>query len=332
MESLHGVNLGGWLVLERWISPSLFVGTTSRDEYSLCRELGAEASRRITDHRESFITEDHIRHLAERGINCLRLPLGYWLFGAQPPFVDGADTYVERLFKWADSYNLAVILDFHAAPGSQNGNDHSAQAGAINWPQPQNINRSLEFIDQLTQRYGHQPRLVGVEALNEPDWSIGPAKLLDFYTRADKIIRTNCQAGVMTIVHDAFRPLEMSAELDSHGLNVALDVHLYQLYTPEDRSLNLKGHIKKTKREWKPLLKGLAKSRPLLVGEWSAAMHELYLDIEQPSWNYTNSDYRKYFNIQKRIFSKAKVGWMYWTARVEGGGPWSLMDQSDWAV
>lgn len=29
---LQGVNLGGWLVLEKWMTPSLFDGTTAADE------------------------------------------------------------------------------------------------------------------------------------------------------------------------------------------------------------------------------------------------------------------------------------------------------------
>ena len=44
---LRGVNLGGWLVLEKWITPSLFEGLKATDETSYCVELGeAEATRR----------------------------------------------------------------------------------------------------------------------------------------------------------------------------------------------------------------------------------------------------------------------------------------------
>ena len=32
---VKGVNLGNWLVLEKWMSPSLFDGTTAEDEYYL---------------------------------------------------------------------------------------------------------------------------------------------------------------------------------------------------------------------------------------------------------------------------------------------------------
>ena len=36
---VKGVNLGNWLVLEKWMSPALFAGTTAEDEYYLPRQL-----------------------------------------------------------------------------------------------------------------------------------------------------------------------------------------------------------------------------------------------------------------------------------------------------
>ena len=30
---VKGVNLGNWLVLEKWMNPALFEGTTAEDEY-----------------------------------------------------------------------------------------------------------------------------------------------------------------------------------------------------------------------------------------------------------------------------------------------------------
>lgn len=34
-DYIKGVNLGNWLVLEKWMSPALFDGTTADDEYYL---------------------------------------------------------------------------------------------------------------------------------------------------------------------------------------------------------------------------------------------------------------------------------------------------------
>jgi glucan 1,3-beta-glucosidase len=40
---LKGVNLGNWLVLEKWMSPQLFAGTSAEDELHLCSELSEVA-------------------------------------------------------------------------------------------------------------------------------------------------------------------------------------------------------------------------------------------------------------------------------------------------
>ena len=49
---VKGVNLGNWLVLEKWMSPALFEGTTAEDEYYLPRQLSKEVyEARIKIHR-----------------------------------------------------------------------------------------------------------------------------------------------------------------------------------------------------------------------------------------------------------------------------------------
>ena len=54
---IKGVNLGNWLVLEKWMNPALFEGTTAEDEYYLPRQLSPEVyEARIKIHRSEYIT------------------------------------------------------------------------------------------------------------------------------------------------------------------------------------------------------------------------------------------------------------------------------------
>ena len=54
---IKGVNLGNWLVLEKWMSPALFEGTEAEDEYYLPRQLSREVyEARIRIHRSEYIT------------------------------------------------------------------------------------------------------------------------------------------------------------------------------------------------------------------------------------------------------------------------------------
>ncbi|WP_218834972.1 hypothetical protein [Paenibacillus sp. E222] len=42
MKRIKGVNLGNWLVLEKWMNPTMFAGTECEDETWFCRTLPQE--------------------------------------------------------------------------------------------------------------------------------------------------------------------------------------------------------------------------------------------------------------------------------------------------
>ena len=316
-------------MLERWISPSIFRGSDAKDEYSLMTALGpSEATRRIEQHRDRFITEEHIERLYGLGITTLRLPVGYWLFADVDGFIGGADRYVDALLGWAAKRNMTVVICFHAAPGSQNGWDHSGRAGDIAWMQDDNIKASYDFLELLAQRYGQNKTLIGIELLNEPHWSLPLDTLCEFYQKAGSMIERTCHLGVSVIVSDSFRPDEMAKLIPKLGLQrTVLDCHLYQLFTEEDRALNLESHIHKTNK-WIKDLRRYRRRALVMVGEWSAAMSELYNPITtEKQHHYGPGDYVAYAKAQQQAFLLGGAGWFYWTARTEDGGVWSLLDQ-----
>ena len=57
-KKLRGVNLGGWLVIEKWMTPSLFEGLQATDETSFCIELAANAERVLKNHWDTLITSE----------------------------------------------------------------------------------------------------------------------------------------------------------------------------------------------------------------------------------------------------------------------------------
>ena len=59
-DKVRGVNLGGWLVLEPWITPGIFEAAPAGvvDEYTYTQKLGkTEASKRLQQHWKTWITE-----------------------------------------------------------------------------------------------------------------------------------------------------------------------------------------------------------------------------------------------------------------------------------
>lgn len=117
-EKVRGVNLGGWLLTEPWITPSLYDAAPDAavDEWTYCETLGAEECKaRLKQHWETFITQDDFEQIAQAGMNHVRIPIGYWAvskFG-NDPYVDGQLEYMDRAITWARETGLKVLVDLH---------------------------------------------------------------------------------------------------------------------------------------------------------------------------------------------------------------------------
>jgi glucan 1,3-beta-glucosidase len=320
-KPLKGVNLGGWLVLEKWITPSLFAGLKAQDEFGFCHELGDETQKKLNHHRSSFITEADFKWLAEQGLEAIRLPVGYWSFGGYEPFVNCID-FVDFAFEQAERLKMKVILDLHSAPGSQNGFDHSGRAGPVNWHKDKaNIDVTLEILAKLCERYGRQPGLIGIELLNEPAWEIPLKVLRIFYRRGYEIVRALAGPKISVIISDGFRPDQWSGVMPEKDYkNLIFDMHLYQLFTPQDQALSLKGHIDKALNEWQAKISNMQQSNPVIVGEWSAEMNY------KPEKNIpATAAAARYAQAQIAAFQIAN-GWFFWTYKTESRSFWSLRD------
>lgn len=133
------------MVLEPWITPSLFYQFLGKDEntaagdmYSFCKVLGKEeGNKQLRRHWDTWVTESIIEELKDSGaVNSLRLPVGDWMYVPYGPYVgctDGALDYVDNLLDWAHANGLSVLLDIHGMKGSQNGFDNSGQAQGFEW-------------------------------------------------------------------------------------------------------------------------------------------------------------------------------------------------------
>lgn len=75
LDYIKGVNLGNWLVLEKWMNPALFDGTTADDEYYLPTQLDpAVYEARIRTHRAEYINERDFATIKSWGLNSVRIP------------------------------------------------------------------------------------------------------------------------------------------------------------------------------------------------------------------------------------------------------------------
>lgn len=318
---LKGVNLGGWLVLEKWITPSLFNGLDAKDETSFCLELGAETERRLKSHWQNWITEEDFKWIAESGLNAIRIPVGHWIFGDIQPYV-GSIKHLDWAMEQAERYKLKAVIDLHGAPGSQNGYDHSGLAGKIGWHKAENnIRRSLDTVAKLAERYCGSPALSGIETLNEPGREVPKHYLLDYYAASYELVRNYCKDEVAVIISDAFQPEVWKNEMnDQKYKNLVLDVHLYQCFGDENKKLSLGGHLRKVKEDWLPLIKDARRHKPVIVGEWSLALPPTtYEKMDQPQKHKAK---KAYGQAQLEAFGNSN-GWFFWTYKTEHASDWN---------
>lgn len=320
-EQLRGVNLGGWLVLEKWITPSLFEGMKAEDEHSWCLEVGRGKKGKLKAHRDTFITEDDFKRISSLGLNAVRLPVSHGIFGHYKPFVESVE-YVENALDWAEKYELKVLLDLHTAPGSQNGEMHSGKAGDIHWHlDSSNIDFTVELIGKIAEKFAASSSLYGLELLNEPSSTIPLSVLQDFYKRAHDEARKYLPDSTKIIVSDAYRPIaEWEDFIISPDLqNTLLDVHLYQVFGDQNKKLSFDGHIAKTFK-WQNMLEQFGPDK-VVVGEWSAALDGTYEAMDQSS-----AAAAKYFFIQAQQYAfRSCAGYFYWNYKTEAKDAWNYL-------
>ncbi|MBR1780778.1 MAG: cellulase family glycosylhydrolase [Oscillospiraceae bacterium] len=252
---VKGVNLGNWLVLEKWMNPFLFAGTTAEDEYWLARDLDpAVYEARIRIHRSEYITERDFVTIRSWGLDTVRIPVPFGIFGDRPPYI-GCIEELDRAFNWAEKYGLKILIDLHTVPYSASGSDNSGLCGVCAWAsKPEEVEFTLTVLERLAQRYGQRDGLFGIELVNEPvvqemsnifdianrypprdpemakmnayptlDW------LKQFYLTGYERLTPHLAEGKYVVIHDAFMLTAWKdfMQEEKYRRNVILDTHQY---------------------------------------------------------------------------------------------------------
>ncbi|SCI79948.1 Endoglucanase C307 precursor [uncultured Blautia sp.] len=293
MKKIKGVNLGNWLVLEKWMLPELFEGTGAEDEVWLNRKMNpAELKEKMKEHRDTFITEQDFAFIKEQGIWLLRIPVPYFIFGDRPPF-NGCVEYLDKAFDWAEKYGLQILIDLHTVPGSQNGYDNGGLTGVCKWcKNPEEVEFALTVLERLAKRYGQRQGLYGIEVLNEPIsflvYATAPSTgkavdkeeakgsgyvplpfLENFYRNAYRRLRKILPENKTIVFHDGFRLRHWGKFFrKEHMKNVVLDTHIYifamESFVPIHMPWVYQIYIKSQQR----LIERIQRDVPVVVGEW----------------------------------------------------------------
>ncbi|KAK4500358.1 hypothetical protein PRZ48_008547 [Zasmidium cellare] len=208
---IKGVNLGGWLLSEPWITPSLYDDVSAEDEWHLCAELGEDAcSQLLRTHWKSFLNQSDFQAIQRAGLNVVRIPVGYWAVDVEDyePYVQGQFSYLTRAVKWAGGLGLGVVISLHGLPGSQNGQENSGLAGDIEFASNSStVERSLKVLSNLTKEFSQDVyggAVKSIELANEPRTgsSLPFHDLLEYYQRGSDAVRAeNPNVSINITIH-----------------------------------------------------------------------------------------------------------------------------------
>lgn len=247
----------------------------------------------------------------------MRIPVGWWIaFDSNPPapFIGGSLEALDNAFSWAQAYNIKCIIDLHAAPGSQNGMEHSASRdGTVNWQtSPEYISQTLDAIEFLASRYAMHPALLGIELLNEPSAAdVSLDILVPFYKKGYQIVRKYSPTAYVIFCQRIGNadPFELYQANIGSSYTV-VDLHYYNLFDRYFDKLTSLENVQFIYKNRQSQIQALNSANgPLVfVGEW---VNE---------WNVTNgslADYQDFGRAQLDVYNAASFGWCYWTLKCE---------------
>lgn len=284
-QKVRGVSLGGWFVLEPWITPSIFENRAAGvvDEYTLSRSLGqSAASSLLNNHWNTWITQEDFHEIAALGLNHVRIPIGYWALApiAGDPYVQGQLQYLDAAVTWARAAGLKILVDLHGGPDSQNGYDNSGRLGPIGWSQGDTIAQTLAALSALAGRYaGDCDVVTAIELLNEPagySSSLSLDTIRNFYLSGESTVRA-VNPNTAVVIHDAFQNIDSwngFMNTQSGIQNVILDTHIYQIFSDGQVAMSPSAHIANACSNIAPLKQT---DKWTIVGEWSGAQTDCAL-------------------------------------------------------
>lgn len=226
---LRGFSFASWLNFENFIIG--MPGHESGIRKSVAQILDEDKARFFfTSFLNHFVAEDDFKFMQSMGCNLVRIPFNYRHFESDDkPFeyLSEGFTWLDKAINWARKYGVYLILDMHAAQGSQSHGFHTDNISgmAFLWDQKMYQDRAIALWQEIARRYCNEPTIAGYDILNEPV-SEHISQLNSFYHEAVKAIRKVDKKHVLFIEGDGYSSKfnELDHPFDS---NVVYSTHFY---------------------------------------------------------------------------------------------------------
>lgn len=301
---LRGVNLGGWLVQEAWMN--LTNAPCQAEAFqTLDERFGRETRERLFSvYEDNYLTEADFDNIRALGMNVVRIPFAWWnILTDEGTLREDAFERLDWAVRCSAERGMYVILDLHAARGSQNNQDNSGEMNGSNlWKEALYQDQTVFLWEQVAEHYKDEPAVAAYDLLNEPggDFKSTGVTQWEFFDRAYRAIRA-VDSKHIVMVESCWNPEDLPAP-DRYGWeNVVYQYHFYKWNADNDY------RAQKLNVDVKLHMIGQANySVPSFLGEFT-----LFQSME--AWEYALNAY-----------SDAGMGWTIWTYKVTGDSTWGL--------
>lgn len=170
---LRGINLGNWLNPEGYMFRLQNVSSFRLIDNTIKELIGTDEARQFwKSFRDNYIAREDIQFISSTGLNHIRVPFNFKLFLVE----DHPEIWLEEGFKrlddvikWCKEENLYVVLDLHAAPGGQTGdNIDDSWSYPFLFEDEQAQKTTIALWKKLADRYKDETIVIGYDLLNEP--------------------------------------------------------------------------------------------------------------------------------------------------------------------
>jgi hypothetical protein len=173
---LRGVSLGNWLLPEGYMWKFGNNADRPRRIEKLVSDLIGpdKAAQFWSEYRKNYITEADIQRISDLGFNSVRPALNARLFLMEGDSAGRLNNegfeLLDNLVKACKAHGIYVIIDMHAAPGGQTGQniDDSVNDSPDLFIEAKYQDQLVDLWKAIAQRYRNEPTVAGYDLLNEP--------------------------------------------------------------------------------------------------------------------------------------------------------------------